>query len=77
MTAMNAKLGDYFQDELTAHSAFPRVPVPASEIFRAVKFLIESKWINGEDIRVDGAWRLVINRSKGGTDARALIPGLE
>lgn len=77
MTAMNAKLGDYFQDDLTSHAAFPRVPVPASEIFRAVKFLIESKWINGEDIRVDGAWRLVVDRPKDKTDARALAPGLE
>lgn len=77
MTAMNATLGDYFQDDLTSHAAFPRIPVPASEIFRTVKFLIESKWINGEDIRVDGGWRLVVNRPKGEIDARELAPGLE
>ncbi|CCH42837.1 3-oxoacyl-[acyl-carrier-protein] reductase [Wickerhamomyces ciferrii] len=77
MTAMNAKLGDYFQDDLTSHAAFPRVPVPASEIFKAVKFLIESTWVNGEDIRVDGGWRLVVDRPKGGVDARSLAPGLE
>lgn len=77
MTAMNATLGDYFQNDLTSHAAFPRIPVPASEIFRTVKFLIESKWINGEDIRVDGGWRLVVDRPKGEIDARELAPGLE
>jgi NAD(P)-dependent dehydrogenase (short-subunit alcohol dehydrogenase family) len=62
---------------LTAHAAFPRKPVPAEKIVDTVLLLIEQEWINGEDIRVDGGWRLVTDRAKDREDPRVLAPGLE
>ncbi|CAN6613355.1 hypothetical protein TRVA0_005S02476 [Trichomonascus vanleenenianus] len=77
MSAMTNNLAGYFQKDLQSHAAFPQVPVPPEEISRTVEFIIENGWINGEDIRVDGAWRLVFSRDPDGADPRTLAPGLE
>ncbi|KAK7202379.1 hypothetical protein BZA70DRAFT_286221 [Myxozyma melibiosi] len=76
MTA-GAGLGTYFEEDLKAHAAFPRRPVPVDEIVRTVEFIVENGYINGEDIRVDSAWRLVTNRASGLPDPRSVAPGLE
>lgn len=77
ISGLTAGFSGYFQDDLTAHAAFPRSPVPAEKIVDTVVLLIENQWLNGEDIRVDGGWRLVTDRSKDKRDPRELAPGLE
>jgi hypothetical protein len=62
------------QDDLTAHAAFPRLPVPAEKIVDTVVHMMENQWLNGEDVRVDGGWRLVTDRSKDKEDPRVLAP---
>ncbi|KAK9321838.1 3-oxoacyl-reductase [Lipomyces orientalis] len=74
---MTAGFSGYFNDDLLAHAAFPRKPVPVEEIVRTVLYLVENGYVNGEDIRVDSAWRLVTARIPGGPDPRELAPGLE
>ncbi|KAK9428258.1 3-oxoacyl-reductase [Lipomyces doorenjongii] len=74
---MTAGFSGYFNDDLLAHAAFPRKPVPVEEIVRTVVYLVENGYVNGEDIRVDSAWRLVTARTPGARDPRDLAPGLE
>ncbi|KAK9483531.1 3-oxoacyl-reductase [Lipomyces starkeyi] len=74
---MTAGFSGYFNDDLLGHAAFPRRPVPVEEIVRTVVYLVENGYVNGEDIRVDSAWRLVTSRIPGGPDPRELAPGLE
>ncbi|KAK9350077.1 hypothetical protein V1523DRAFT_436654 [Lipomyces doorenjongii] len=74
---MTAGFSGYFNDDLLAHAAFPRKPVPVEEIVRTVVYLVENAYVNGEDIRVDSAWRLVTARTPGARDPRDLAPGLE
>ncbi|KAK9233739.1 3-oxoacyl-reductase [Lipomyces kononenkoae] len=74
---MTAGFSGYFNDDLLTHAAFPRKPVPVEEIVRTVMYLVENGYVNGEDIRVDSAWRLVTARTPGAPDPRVLAPGLE
>ncbi|KAK9459233.1 3-oxoacyl-reductase [Lipomyces oligophaga] len=76
-SVMTSNFLGYFGDDLLSHAAFPRRPVPVEEIVRTVVYLVENGFINGEDVRVDSAWRLVTSRTPGGKDPRELAPGLE
>lgn len=74
---MTAGFSGYFQDDLTAHAAFPRRPVPADKVVDQVVSIIENEYLNAIDVRIDGGWRLVTDRSKDREDPRVLAPGLE
>lgn len=49
------------------------------DIAGTVKYIIESRYLNGQDIAVDSGWRLVTQKVgvDGGADPRTLAPGLE
>lgn len=77
MSGMTNNFAGFFLNDLQSHSAFPQTPVPPEEIARTVEFLVERPWINAEDIKVDGGWRMVTNRCPKDEDPRLLAPGLE
>ncbi|WVR05559.1 hypothetical protein IAU60_002578 [Kwoniella sp. DSM 27419] len=79
VSAMTANFSTYFTDDLLKTATFPRVPLTADQITPTVQYLIENVGINGQDVAVDGGWRLVSLKPgvDGGADPRDLAPGLE
>lgn len=77
ISAMTASFGGYFAEDLKAHAAFPRRPVPAEKVVDQVVAIIENEYLNAIDVRIDGGWRLVTDRSSDREDPRVLAPGLE
>ncbi|TIC72154.1 NAD(P)-binding protein [Wallemia mellicola] len=67
----------YFLSELERSSSFPARAIEHDEIAGTVLFLIENGMMNGQDIRIDGGWRLVTDRHPDRPDYRTLAPGLE
>ncbi|ODN84528.1 hypothetical protein L202_00459 [Cryptococcus amylolentus CBS 6039] len=66
----------YFEEEMNAHSMFPRRVTDASEIGAAILFLIENEMMNAFHLKVDAGWRNVSSWA-GGTDPRARSNVLE
>lgn len=77
MSQSNPGIFDYFLKDLETHAAFPRKPATPKDISHTIAYLIENQFVNGEDIRVDGGWRLVTPNVPGEKDFRELAPGLE
>ncbi|TIC20808.1 NAD(P)-binding protein [Wallemia mellicola] len=67
----------YFLAELTKTCSFPARPIAPEEISSAVNYLITNGMMNGHDLRIDGGWRLIFDRSLDREDPRILAPGLE
>ncbi|KIR67758.1 hypothetical protein I314_02175 [Cryptococcus bacillisporus CA1873] len=55
----NGGRGDYFKEEMNAHSMFPRRMTNASEIGDAIIFLIENSMMNAFHLKVDAGWKNV------------------
>ncbi|TYJ56348.1 hypothetical protein B9479_002896 [Cryptococcus floricola] len=66
----------YFEEEMNAHSMFPRRVTDASEIATAILFLIENEMVNAFHLKIDAGWRNVSSWA-GGTDPRARSNVLE
>ncbi|KAM0748073.1 hypothetical protein T439DRAFT_280196, partial [Meredithblackwellia eburnea MCA 4105] len=56
-SAMTANFSTYFTNDLLEHATFPRIPMTPDEITPTVRYLIENKFVNGIDIKVDGGWK--------------------
>ncbi|TIC04990.1 NAD(P)-binding protein [Wallemia mellicola] len=82
----------YFLAELTKTSSFPARPITPDEIavgvslYRfpvlikskgAVNYLITNGMMNDHDLRIDGGWRFIFDRSVDREDPRLSAPGLE
>ena len=76
-TNMHGSHLPYFLTELARSSTFPQRPIEHHEIAGSVLFLIENGMMNGQDVRIDGGWRLVTDRHPDRPDHRSLAPGLE
>ncbi|ORY79317.1 hypothetical protein BCR35DRAFT_279457 [Leucosporidium creatinivorum] len=78
-SAMTANFSTYFSEDLKKHATFPRRPAAPSDILPTVVYLIENTFVNGQDVAVDGGWRLVTQKAavEGEDDPRELAPGLE
>ena len=76
-TNMHGSHLPYFLTELARSSTFPQRPIENHELAESVLFLIENGMMNGQDIRIDGGWRLVTDRHPDRADYRTLAPGLE
>ncbi|KAN0059616.1 hypothetical protein ACQY0O_008184 [Thecaphora frezii] len=73
---MNATGIEWFKESLQAHGAFPREPTDFNEVCSLVRFIIETKAVNAEDIKIHGGWRLVADWAEG-RDPRETYPGIE
>lgn len=82
----------YFLAELAKISSFPARPITPDEIavgvslYRfpvlikskgAVNYLITNGMMNDHDLRIDGGWRFIFDRSVDREDPRLSAPGLE
>ncbi|TIA87684.1 hypothetical protein E3P99_03033 [Wallemia hederae] len=68
------KLG-YFMTELAKSASFPQRPIEPEEISDAVLFLVKNGMINGLDLKIDGRWTLMTDRS--GDDPRLTLHELQ
>ncbi|CAO1623750.1 unnamed protein product [Sympodiomycopsis kandeliae] len=76
-TAMAGAHIGWFQHDLNANAIFPKRPARPEHISHAVNTLIENEFINAEDIKVTGGWKLVTTTHPGAGDPRDAAPGLE
>ncbi|CAO1638284.1 unnamed protein product [Parajaminaea phylloscopi] len=76
-TPMNASALGWFEGDLSANGTFPKRPCNAHHVSQAVQALIENEFINAEDIKVTGGWRLATTWLPGAGDPRDAAPGLE
>lgn len=76
-TPMNANSLGWFESDLAANGGFPKRPSKAHHVSHAVQMLIENDFINAEDIKVTGGWRLASTWLPGFGDPRDSAPGLE
>lgn len=78
-SAMTANFNTYFTDDLLKHATFPRIPMTPNDLIPTLRYLFESKFMNGQDIAIDGGWKLVTQKPgvDGGPDPRELAPGIE
>ncbi|TIB74739.1 hypothetical protein E3Q24_00473 [Wallemia mellicola] len=67
----------YFLAELAKISSFPARPITPDEIAGAVNYLITNGMMNDHDLRIDGGWRFIFDRSVDREDPRLSAPGLE
>jgi NAD(P)-dependent dehydrogenase (short-subunit alcohol dehydrogenase family) len=63
MTNMIGEHLSAFEKVLQQQAAFPRRPTEPAELTGTVRYLIENEFINGQDLEVTGAWRVVDQRS--------------
>lgn len=71
---VGAKLG-YFMTELAKSASFPQRPIEPEEISDAVLFLIKNGMINNLDLKIDGRWTLMTDRS--GDDPRLSLTEMQ
>lgn len=77
-TPMNTgKALEFFNKDLLANGVFPKRASDPAHVSSAVRFLIENEFVNAEDIKVTGGWRIVTTTFPGQGDPRDSMPGLE
>lgn len=76
-TPMNESALGWFEGDLAANGGFPKKPSRQHHVSHAVQTLIENEFINAEDIKVTGGWRLATTWLPSAGDPRDSAPGLE